>query len=84
MSIKSDSSQSVKPVVKIDFDGLNERWETLIDFPANQDAIRIVQKDGETTILYASNHDNAGRGLWKTVYKPFGKKETKRIKEINE
>lgn len=81
---KEEKKDTTKPVVKIDFDGLNDRWTTLIDFPGNQEGIYVVQKDEETNILYASNHDNTGRGLWKTVYKSFGKKETKRITSLGD
>ncbi|MBU1099184.1 MAG: peptidase S41 [Bacteroidetes bacterium] len=81
---KEEKKDTTKPVVQIDFEGLNDRWETLIEFPANQEGPYVVQKDNETIILYSSNHDNAGTGLWKTVLKPFGEKETKRITSLGD
>lgn len=76
---KADKKDTLQPIVKIDYEDLNDRWETLIDFPGNQSLVYVTKDDDATILLYTSNHDNAGNALWKTVYKPFEKKEDKRI-----
>lgn len=74
---KKDSS---KPFVEIDFENIDKRWELVVDFPLNQFGLFVTKDKENDVILYTSNHDNAGWGLFKTVLKPFDKKESKRIK----
>lgn len=74
---KKDTS---KPFVEIDFDNLEKRWELVVDYPLNQSGVFVTKDKENDVIFYLSNHDNAGWGLFKTVLKPFDKKETKRIK----
>ncbi len=73
---KKDTS---KPVVKIDFNNLQDRWEGIATQPRNQGSPYIIQKDDDTHVLFVSNHDSEGNALWKTTLKPFDKKETKKI-----
>jgi tricorn protease len=78
-----EKKDTTKPVVKIDKDDFRDRWETIIDFPGNQELIYVASDKNETILLYTSNHDHEGRGLWKTILKPFDKKETKRLTAIS-
>jgi tricorn protease len=77
---KKDSS---KPVVKINFDNLDERWESVIAKPGVQDNPYVIQKDSETIVLFNSNHDGEASSIWKYVMKPFDKNETKKISDAD-
>ncbi|MCF8240712.1 MAG: hypothetical protein K9J16_04940 [Melioribacteraceae bacterium] len=68
--------------VEISFDGMNDRWESIVDFPGRQNSPYVITKDDETTILYSSNHDNDGWALWKTVLKPFESPKTEKISGV--
>ena len=76
---KETKKDSSKPVVKIDYNDLNDRWEEVVDEQGNQYSPYIIQKDDETTILYTSAHDGEKRAMWKTVLNTFDKTKTKKI-----
>lgn len=76
---KEEEKDTSKPVVKIDFNNIDKRWEEIATFPQNQYGTYVIQDDKETSVLYTSNHDNEGWNLWKTTIKPFEKTETKKI-----
>lgn len=80
---KDTTKKDDKPEVKIDYKNISERWEGIATQPTNQ-YLRYVQGGGdETNVLFASNHDNEGWGLWKTTIKPFESNETKKISGIS-
>jgi tricorn protease len=74
-----EEKDTSKPVVEIDFDNLQDRWEGIATQPTNQGSPFVIQKDDQTHVLFVSNHDSEGNALWKTTLKPFDKKETKKI-----
>ncbi len=78
-----EKKDTAKPVVKINFKNLNDRWESLIARPGIQDNPYVIQKGSETTILFNSNHDGERSAIWKYVIKPFDKNETKKIAGAN-
>ena len=75
-----EKKDTTKPKVFIDFENIDKRWEAVVDFPLNQWGLYVTREKENDVVLYNSNHDHAGWGLFKTVLKPFDKKETKRIK----
>ena len=80
---KETKKDTAKPVVKIDYNDLNDRWEDVVDKPSNQGSPYVVQKDDETTVLYLSNHDGEKTALWKTVLKPFDEPKTDKISGVS-
>ena len=76
---KEDDKDSSKPVVEIDFENLNDRWEGVETQPQNQERPYVIRKDNENTLLFLSRHDSESRALWKTVLKPFEKPATTKI-----
>lgn len=73
---KKDTS---KPVVKIEFENMIDRWEAVASQQGNQRSAFVIQKDDQTTLLFVSNHNGENNGIWQTVTKPFDKTETKII-----
>lgn len=73
---KKDTS---KAKVEINFNGLNDRWETIVSETGNQAYPYVIQNDDVTTILFISNHDSEGSAIWKTVIKPFEPNKTTKI-----
>lgn len=80
---EEEKKDSTKPIVEINFEGLNDRWEGIATQPMNQGVPYVIQKEDETTVLFRSNHDSESIALWKTVLKPFDKAETKKIEGSN-
>lgn len=76
---KEEKKDSSKPVVKIDYEDLNDRWENVVEKSSNQLSPYVIKKDDETTILYASNHDGEKTALWKTVLTIFEEPKTNKI-----
>jgi len=76
---KEEEKDTSKPVVQIDFDNIDKRWEEVATFPQNQFGTYVIQDEKETSVFYTSNHDNEGWNLWKTTIKPFEKTENKKI-----
>lgn len=72
-----------KPVVKIDFEGINDRWEIVAAFEGNQNSPHVIKKKDETTVLFTSKHDGPTTSIWKRVYKPFETDEFKKIEGAN-
>lgn len=73
---KKDTS---KPIVKIDFDNIIDRWEAVASQNGNQGSPFVIQKDDQTTLLFTSNHNGENNVIWQTTTKPFDKTETKII-----
>ncbi|MBS3946632.1 MAG: PD40 domain-containing protein [Melioribacter sp.] len=73
---KKDTS---KPIVKIDFDNMIDRWEAVASQNGNQGSPFVIQKDDQTTLLFTSNHNGENNVIWQTTTKPFDKTETKII-----
>lgn len=73
---KKDTS---KPIVKIDFDNMIDRWDAVASQNGNQGSPFVIQKDDQTTLLFISNHNGENNVIWQTTTKPFDKTETKII-----
>lgn len=82
--MKEEKKDSSKPIVEIDYENLNDRWEGIATQPLNQERPFVIQKDDETTVLFLSRHDSESRALWKTVLNTFDKSETKKIEGSDE
>ncbi|MCZ7602798.1 MAG: S41 family peptidase [Melioribacteraceae bacterium] len=74
-----EEKDTSKPIVKIDYTNIENRWEEIVTFPQNQFGTHVIQENGATYVFYTSNHDNEGWNLWKTTVKPFEKNEHKKI-----
>jgi tricorn protease len=59
--------------------GLMERLEQIGPNFGSQSAPYLVQKDGKTTVLYLSNHDEGKTALWKTTLEPFERPKTEKV-----
>ncbi|PHN04207.1 S41 family peptidase [Flavilitoribacter nigricans] len=83
---KKDSTEDKKKeetekiTVSIDEDGLMERLERMGPRFGSQRNIYVYQKDGKTTLLYTSNHNEGRYGIWKTEVEPFEDTKTEEIK----
>lgn len=67
---KKDTS---KPIVEIDKNDFNKRWESIVTHPLNQGISLVYQKNDETFVFYSSSHDADGNNLWYSKIKPFEK-----------
>ncbi len=76
----ASASASTKVSVEIDFDDMTRRWERVGPNSGNQSIVHVIEKDGEHTILYTSNHDASPTNLWKTVLAPFEPPKTEKIR----
>lgn len=76
---KEEEKDTSKPVVKIDYNNIERRWEDIVTHPQNQYGTEVIQENGKTYVLYSSNHDNEGWNLWATVLEPFKNPEHKKI-----
>ncbi len=74
-----EKKDTTKPVVKIDFENLRDRWEKIISYSGSQLSPRVFIKDEKTTIYFTSSHDGAGRSLWKKTITPFEDSKTEKI-----
>ncbi|WKZ69694.1 MAG: S41 family peptidase [Melioribacteraceae bacterium] len=74
-----EEKDTSKPIVKIDYTNIENRWEEIVTFPQNQFGTHVIQENGATYVFYTSNHDNEGWNLWKTTIKPFEKTEHKKL-----
>lgn len=73
-------NSSGKVSVEIDFDDIVRRWDRVGPNSGNQSIVHVIEKDGEHTILYTSNHDALPPNLWKTVLTPFEAPKTEKIR----
>lgn len=69
-----------KVSVDIDFDDMVRRWERIGPNSGNQSIVHVMEKDGEHTVIYTSNHDASPTNLWKTVLTPFEAPKTEKIR----
>lgn len=76
---KEKKSDSSKTDVKIDFNGMEDRWEQITNAKGNQLNPFVITKPDETIVLYTSNQEGDEASIWKTILKPFDKTETKKI-----
>lgn len=76
----SNGSSTKKPTVEIDFDDMVRRWERVGPGSGNQSIVHVIEKDGEHTVLFTSNHDASPTNLWKTVLTPFEPPKTEKIR----
>ncbi len=80
-SRRSNAGTAAKKVaVEIDFDDMVRRWERIGPNSGNQSIVHVLEKDGEHTIIYTSNHDASPTNLWKTVLTPFEPPKTEKIR----
>ena len=73
---KKDSS---KPEVIIDTKNITQRWETLYVRGGEQYAPFVLDKKGQTIVLFQSNHDKGVNGLWKMTIDAFDRPKTDKI-----
>lgn len=76
---KKDTS---KIIVKINFNGLADRWEQITDALGNQYGAYVLQDKEDFKTIYVSDQDGKNN-LWITTLKPFEKSETKKIEEAS-
>lgn len=67
-----------KPVVKIDFNDIADRWEEITSARGNQLGAYVTKDKEDTKVIYLSDQDGHNN-LWVTTLKPFGRPETKKI-----
>ncbi len=79
---KNDDKPDKKPenVVEIDFENPMERIQQFGPQFGTQGSPVVFQKGEETTILFASNHDEGKYNLYKMTTSPFEKSKTEKIK----
>ncbi|MDZ7767234.1 MAG: hypothetical protein U5K00_22940 [Melioribacteraceae bacterium] len=76
-----EEKDSSKPVVQIDYENIEDRWEEIATHPQNQYGTYVIQDDNKTYVFYTSNHDNEGSNLWVTILEPFEKPEPNKIED---
>ncbi len=76
-SEKKDTTKDT--VVTIDFENLDKRWESIADHPHNQYAPVALSDGDKEIVLYTSNHDSKGWGIWKWVKEPFEKAKNEKV-----
>jgi len=76
---KEAKKETPKPVVSIDWQEMNLRWEQVSPRTGSQAQPFIIGQKGEYTVLYISNHDGQGEAIWKTTIKPFEENKTEKI-----
>jgi tricorn protease len=65
--------------VRIDTDGLHQRWEQITSQRGNQTGPYVIADGEKHIVIYGSGHDGSGPSLWKTVLEPFKSPETTKI-----
>lgn len=76
-----EEKDSSKPVVQIDYENIEDRWEEISTHPQNQYGTYVIEDDNKTYVFYTSNHDNEGSNLWVTILEPFEKPEHNKIED---
>ena len=81
---KTNSATTVDKTTKVSIsvneDGLMDRLKQMGPRFGSQRSIYIWQKEGKTSLLYLSNHDEGKFGLWKTDLEDFKDPKTEAIK----
>ena len=80
MKRSNGGSATRKVSVDIDFNDMVRRWERIGPNSGNQSIVQVMEKDGEHTVIYTSNHDATPTNLWKTVLSPFEPPKTEKIR----
>src|SRR5699024_658745 len=75
---KADTKES-KPVVKVNLNNLRDRVERVSSRFGTQNNQKVFSDGKNTVVFYSSNEDGGSYSLYKKVYKPFDKPETKKI-----
>jgi tricorn protease len=76
----SNGKDSLPPQVRIDMDGIGERWEQVrISGVGRQWAPQVFRIKGEDILFFVSNHDKGDWALWKLEQKPFENNRPVRI-----
>src|SRR5699024_5883965 len=75
---KADTKES-KPVVKVNLNNLRDRVERVSSRFGTQNNPKVFSDGKNTVVFYSSNEDGGSYSLYKKVYKPFDKPETKKI-----
>jgi len=78
----TEAEEAPEPIA-IDMDGLMDRIERVGPSFGSQNSPWIWQKEDETVMVFASNHDEGQTKLWKTTFKPFERPKTEAIKGAN-
>ncbi len=80
---KKKDEEKEKVEVKIDFEGIKDRWEIVSAYPGNQLNPHVFKEKDDTIVLFTSKHDGPKYSIWKRVYKPFDTDEFKKIEGAN-
>lgn len=76
---KTKKNNVIKPLVKINKNGLMNRLKRISPDFGQQENPSIIKKDNKTYIIYLSNHSEGKTQLWKTTIEPFEKNKTEQI-----
>ncbi|MEO6681749.1 MAG: S41 family peptidase [Ginsengibacter sp.] len=69
-----------KPEVKIDFRNMMDRLDQISPSFGSQSGVSVIMNGTKTHVLFMSNHEDGKRTLWQTIYEPFEKTKTEKIK----
>lgn len=75
---KKESAE--KPVINIDFKNMMDRLQLVSPAFGAQTDVTVITNGNKTHVIYMSNHEDGKTSLWQTIYEPFEKTKTEKIK----
>lgn len=80
---EKDSKKDTTITIKIDMQGIEERWEIVRVSGGEQYSPFHVKSGEETILLFESDHDKGENALWKMTYKPFESPKAERVSQFS-